>query len=168
MIYIYTLSHPITNEVRYVGKTINLKRRYKQHLYDKRHSYKASWVKSLKKDNLKPLMKVLEICKNNWQEREIFWISQFDNLTNLKQGGGVDFIRTTSEETRQKLRDANLGKTLTEEHKNKIRLKMFKKSISIDGIIYESYSQASRMLEIGVTTIIRRVKSKNFPNYLYM
>ncbi len=43
--YIYTLSDPNTNEVRYVGKTINIKRRYKQHLYDKRQtSHKNSWI----------------------------------------------------------------------------------------------------------------------------
>lgn len=126
-IYIYTLSHPITNEVRYVGKTINVKRRYKQHLYDKRTSHKASWVKSLKKDGLKPIMTIIEVCTDNWQEREIFWISQYNNLTNLKQGGGTDYVRTTSEETKEKLRQANLGKVLSDNHKEKIGVSVSKK-----------------------------------------
>jgi hypothetical protein len=30
MIYIYTLEDPFTGEIRYVGKTINLKNRFKQ------------------------------------------------------------------------------------------------------------------------------------------
>ena len=66
-IYIYTLSHPITNEVRYVGKTINIKRRYKQHLYDKRTSHKSSWVQSLIKEKLKPTLTIIETCTpDNW------------------------------------------------------------------------------------------------------
>ena len=167
MIYIYTLSHPITNEVRYVGKTINVKRRFKQHLYDKRHSHKASWVKSLKSEGLKPIMTIVETCTNNWQEREIYWISQYDNLTNFKQGGGVDYERTTSEGTREKIRQANLGKTLSEETKQKQREKAKKCKIIIDNIIYESMSEASRILNINVKTVFARVKNTNNKNYQY-
>jgi len=119
--YIYTLKHPINNEVRYVGKTINIKRRYKQHLYDKRHSHKASWVKSLKAEGLKPILTIIEECdENNWIEREMYWISQYDNLTNYLAGGGADYKRTTSEETKLKISQANLGKILSEETKLKI------------------------------------------------
>lgn len=42
--YIYKLTDPRNNEVRYIGKTTNIKRRYKQHLYDKRKSHKSSWM----------------------------------------------------------------------------------------------------------------------------
>ena len=30
--FIYTLAHPITGEIKYIGKTNNLKRRFNQHL----------------------------------------------------------------------------------------------------------------------------------------
>jgi hypothetical protein len=166
-IYIYTLSHPITNEVRYVGKTINVKRRYKQHLYDKRNSHKACWVKSLKNEGLKPIMTIVETCSNNWQEREIYWINQFDNLTNLKEGGGVDYNRTTSEGTKEKIRQANLGRKLTDKHKEKIKESTKNKiNILIDGIEYESITEASRLLKIELTKIHRRLKSDKYPNYI--
>ena len=168
MIYIYTLSHPVTNEVRYVGKTINIKRRLKQHLHDKRSSHKASWVKSLKSDGLKPIMTILEICTDNWQEREIFWISQYDNLTNIKQGGGVDYVRTTSEETKEKIRQANIGKVLSNEHKEKIKSKSFKRAVIINDILYESISEASRVLGISDSTIQGRANNINNTKYFYI
>ena len=195
MIYIYTLSHPITNEVRYVGKTINIKRRYKQHLYDKRGTHKASWVKSLRKDGLKPILNILEECTDNWQEREIHWISQYDNLTNHSiGGGGVDYSRTTSEETREKMRQAQLGKTLTEEHKRKIGSSVSKKNLGnpklkytksndhkeklsnacttkkiiiIDDIQYPSVTNAAKLLGISWEALYSRLKSKNYLTYYY-
>jgi len=168
-IYIYTLSHPITNEVRYVGKTINIKRRYKQHLYDKRGSHKASWVKSLKNEGLKPIMNIVEICTlDNWEIQEKYWIRQFDKLTNLKSGGNDGYQRITTEETKEKIRQANLGKTLSKEHKKKISDNAIKRPISIDGVIYESISDATRILKFHYTTIYRRVHNGDFLNYFYI
>lgn len=171
MIYIYTLSHPITNEVRYVGKTINIKRRYKQHLYDKRPSHKASWVQLLRKNNLKPILIIIEVCDiTNWEEREIYWISQYDNLTNHKLGGngGSDYIRTTSDETRKKISEAHLGRTLSSEHKEKIKKNSIKRKINIDGVNYESIMEASRVLLITKSTVHLRTNSKNYPTYNYI
>ena len=170
MVYIYTLSHPITNEVRYVGKTINVSRRFKQHLHDKRHSHKASWVRSLKSEGLKPIMTILETCTDNWQEREIFWISQYNNLTNHSLGGGVDYVRTTSEETKEKLRQVNLGKEKSEEHKAKISQSILnkkiiptnKKRVCVNGVIFDSILDVSRTFNIVSSTIRKRIKSKNF------
>lgn len=167
MIYIYTLSHPVTNEVRYVGKTINIKRRYKQHLYDKRKTHKACWVQSLRNDNLKPIINIIETCEDNWQEREIFWISQFDNLTNFSLGGGTDYVRVTTEETKEKIRQANLGKLLSEEHIEKIRLKTNKRNILVNDIEYVSIMEASRILGIPKSTIHKRILSKNYIEYSY-
>ena len=167
IIYIYTLSHPITNEVRYVGKTINIKRRYKQHLYDKRGSHKASWVKSLKNDGLKPILTIIEECNNdNWAEREIFWISQFDNLTNLKAGGNDSFKRITTEETKEKLKQALSGRKLSNEHKNNLRKSAKSKKIIIDGITYNSIIEASQILGVAQSTIHGRLNDKNNQNYL--
>lgn len=187
MRYIYTLSHPITNEVRYVGKTINIKRRYKQHLYDKRGSHKSNWVQSLRKQNLKPVITILEEC-DNWQEREIYWISQFGNLTNFLAGGGVEYKQPTSDETREKMRQKQLGKTLSKETKQKIGYSVSKKLLGksktqkhrnnilkgstkrkiviINNIQYDSIRQASRQLNISLHTITLRLNSKEFNNYL--
>lgn len=170
MIYIYTLSNPITNEVRYVGKTINVKRRYKQHLYDKRIKHKYNWIQSLKNEGLKPHLTIIEECTNdNWQDREKFWITQFDNLINFLDGGGVNYFKPTSEETKEKIRQANLGKVLSEDHKNKIsKSTINKRKISIDGIIYDSISKAGNELNIELTKIHRRLKSEKYSNYFYI
>lgn len=89
-IYIYALSDPITNEIRYIGKSNNPELRLKNHLYKchiyNRHSSK--WLLKLKLRNLKPILTILEECDiNNWEERETYWISKFNNLVNHTKGG---------------------------------------------------------------------------------
>ena len=48
-VYIYTLSHPITKEVRYVGKTKNPKQRLRAHTNPARYrpTHKFNWIKKL-------------------------------------------------------------------------------------------------------------------------
>jgi group I intron endonuclease len=92
-VYIYTLTDPITSEIRYVGKTNNLIRRYNQHLSRSKDRvyHSALWIKSLVKQGEKPVMDVLEITDSlHWAEREQYWISLFKDrydLTNLLAGG---------------------------------------------------------------------------------
>lgn len=40
--YIYALVCPITDEIRYIGKTNSIKNRFNAHLNDKSKSHKAS------------------------------------------------------------------------------------------------------------------------------
>lgn len=169
--YIYTLSDPNTNEVRYVGKTINTKRRYKQHLYDKRQtSHKHSWIISLKKIGLKPIMKIIEECNDNWEEREIYWISKYNNLTNHKLGGngGDDYKRNINQESIEKIRQANLGKILSKEHKEKIGNSVPCRKVLIDDVPYKSIMEASRELNIPKSTIYRRLNSSTYGSYKYV
>ena len=97
MITIYTLKDPITNEVRYIGKT---KRKLVDRMYshtsnyklEKEKSYKNSWIKSLKNKNLKPIIEELDLVEdNNWEFWEQFYINLFKswgfNLTNMTKGG---------------------------------------------------------------------------------
>jgi len=168
-IYIYTLSHPITNEVRYVGKTINIKRRYKQHLYDKRTSHKSSWVQSLRTDKLKPTLTIIETCTpDNWKDREIYWITQFNNLTNLKLGGDDGNHRIIKNETIEKIKTKLTGRKLSEEHKNNIiQSTKNKRGVIIDGIKYYSIMDASKKLLIPKSTVHKRVNANSFPNFYY-
>jgi len=149
MNYIYTLSDPETNEVRYVGKTQNIKERYNKHLRmskSKKNSntYLYSWIKSLKSN---PKIEVLDEVGNNWQFWEQYWICQFKtwgfNLTNLTIGGegGKDFFtektieklrelntgeknphygKKHSKETIEKIKSANIGRIVSEETRKKI------------------------------------------------
>lgn len=77
---IYSLNCPITNEIRYIGKTtINPKKRFNNHLKSKEKSKKAIWIKELLSKNLIPILKEIEYCDNSiWKEREIFYKCQFN------------------------------------------------------------------------------------------
>ena len=66
--YIYCLTDPITNQIRYVGKTVNLRTRYAMHLLEKTNTRKNAWLKSLAKIEARPLMEVLEVFENSDDE----------------------------------------------------------------------------------------------------
>ncbi len=91
--YIYTLEHPITNEIKYVGKTNSPKRRLHHHwtVGHKSNNKTGNWLKSLKKLKLKPIMEIIDETIDNWQQLEMYWISQFKTwgfkLTNHTDGG---------------------------------------------------------------------------------
>jgi group I intron endonuclease len=119
-IYIYKLIDPITNNVRYVGKTNNLVRRFSAHLKrsktNKYHS--ARWINSLLNKDLKPILEIIEVCdETNWEEREIFWIDYYReryDLTNILDGGGNSATygrlgKPWSDEQRINNRKARLG-----------------------------------------------------------
>lgn len=108
--YIYTLKCPKTNEVRYVGKSNDPKRRYYGHMrIDKTAcSYKKNWVQSLLKQGLKPVLEIIkEVPVDEWKDWEKHYIKYYKdkgcNLTNLGQGGeGLHFGNQTSFKKGQK------------------------------------------------------------------
>ena len=149
MIKIYSLSDPITGEIRYVGKTNqSLDRRLNAHISEVRRGYcrthKINWIKSLMNNNLLPTIDILEIAtKDNWKKLEIYWISQLKswgfNLTNMTDGGDGNnnqmFSKESTikrskslighivtEETRRKISRKQVGKKLRQETKDKLRL----------------------------------------------
>jgi len=99
--FIYTLAHPITGEIRYIGKTNNLKRRFNQHLSNHnllKKSKKNNWIISLLKSNLIPKIEILdETIENNVNDLEVFYISLFSSwgfkLLNMTEGGdGISWV----------------------------------------------------------------------------
>lgn len=131
-IYIYGLTDPRTGgEVRYIGKSKDLKRRLRHHIFmartERENTYKARWIRKLLDQGLKPDIVILMTTDSeHWEEDERRLIAEGTNLTNTSAGGdGVDAPRTeqwcarigdahrgkeVSEETRQKLREFNLAK----------------------------------------------------------
>lgn len=94
-IYIYALKDPDSKNIRYVGKTVNLIKRFRRHLRngkDITHKYhSAIWIRSLLNNNKIPEISIIEeVSENNWEEREIYWIKyyrQLYDLTNILEGG---------------------------------------------------------------------------------
>ena len=92
--YIYVLLDPRDNEVRYVGKTSNPKSRLSSHISEcKRETskhYRARWIRSLLKDNIKPIIKFIKVCPlNDFEKFETEYIKIFksDKLTNSDETG---------------------------------------------------------------------------------
>lgn len=97
---IYCLKNPENNEIRYIGVTTlkYLSSRLSQHWYNAKNNYQTHVAKWIRKINQKPIIELIEICnKNNWEEKEKYWISYYNNLTNIHSGGkGVVINRNKS------------------------------------------------------------------------
>ena len=102
--YIYTLSDPITGDIRYVGKTNNLKQRYKAHCNPSReqYSHKYNWIQSLRKQRLKPIMEVIdEVPISEWKFWEQWWFQvikswDYDLVNHTAGGDGLTFGNDTT------------------------------------------------------------------------
>lgn len=112
-IYVYVLTDPrYPSDVRYVGITNNPKQRLKDHIQKSKRgkTHKASWIKSLLNDGLKPAMTTIdETDEDNWQQCEIAWIAYYREMgCDLVNGtdGGEGCINP-SEDTRKRLSESN-------------------------------------------------------------
>jgi hypothetical protein len=93
-VYIYSLVDPRDKRVRYIGKTVNITKRYENHLHQMQgfNPHKENWIKKLTTINLKPELQIIEICnEKNWKDREKYWIAYYrekhNDLTNILDGG---------------------------------------------------------------------------------
>jgi hypothetical protein len=130
-VYIYGLIDPITNGLRYVGKSINPNSRYRKHLQDskKKITYKDKWIFMLLEKNIKPELLIIdEIINEDWTFWEIHYISYFKSigskLCNLTNGGEnppnhQQGKKRTIEEIK-KITIGNLGKKRSLETRNNI------------------------------------------------
>lgn len=141
---IYVLKCPDTNEIRYVGKTIeSLNKRLSGHITKARYNrstHVSCWIYGLLQENKLPIIKLIELVKDElWEEREQYWIAYFDNLCNHTIGGEcgtLGYIPTQSHkdklsqslkgkirplEVRLKISNSHKGKILSEITKEKLR-----------------------------------------------
>jgi len=91
-IYIYGL-YERNDDVKYIGKTNkeNLQLRLKEHINESFRetttTHKRNWIKSVINNGGKINIRLIEIVEEEWSDREKYWISQFENLTNTTDGG---------------------------------------------------------------------------------
>lgn len=101
---IYGLTDPRTNQVRYVGKTVQpLKLRLQQHIFPARthrqNHARAQWIRALIEQGLKPEIVLLEtVPESEWREAERRWIAHYKGqnatLANVDRCAGVGGTRS--------------------------------------------------------------------------
>lgn len=118
-ISIYSLRHPESNEVVYIGKAKNpnLRRNsyncLKANINGKRPVQK--WVTNILLTGIKPVFEIIEVCDIiNWEERECYWIAHFKStgisLLNVSSGGKGRNGTTHSEESKKLISLSKTGK----------------------------------------------------------
>jgi len=165
--FIYTLSDPIDEEIKYIGKTKNLKDRLQRHMnpHNLKQTWqpKTKWLKYLKNNNLKPIMELLDIGdENNIDDLEIYWISQFKTwgfkLKNDTNGG------TTLRQKGTKLKEQHIEKL-----KKSIKTKKPVVQYTINNIFvaeYESISEATRQTGLShISSCCRNVRKSTGDYY---
>jgi hypothetical protein len=100
---VYCLKDPITFEIKYIGFTRStLSTRFSQHKHEalKKNtlSHCYNWFRKCVNNGKMPIIELLEdnISINKWGEREQYWINQYNNLTNQKNGGCGVHLNTNS------------------------------------------------------------------------
>ena len=94
LVYIYALKDPRDYQIKYIGKTVDIDRRRKEHsqIHRNKKSRKNSWIAHLVKNSMQPIMEILEECEESkWIEREKYWIRYYKelgfDLKNMTLGG---------------------------------------------------------------------------------
>lgn len=136
---IYGLVDPRTLLVRYVGLSVQGRRRANQHRHTRKNTYRENWIRGLKRAGLDFVFVVLEEVATPFllPTAERFWIAYGRAcgwpLTNMTEGGDRQEMtpeirakigaanrgRVRSEETRAKMSAAHQGRPQTPEWKEK-------------------------------------------------
>ncbi len=138
---IYVLIDPRDGRVRYVGKTICLKKRLSSHIKEamngKKHNHRLHWIRDLVYSSFLPIGVILEIgIGNGWANAERKWIQTFKDagasLVNGTNGGDGTDGHIQSQETRAKISLIHRGKTISPEHRDKLSIAGRKRFESLD------------------------------------
>lgn len=165
-IYIYGLYHPQTNELRYVGKTNNLKLRLQSHIDYARSKRKqravSDWINSIIKHGLKPIINTIEeTTVGDWIEREAFWIKEYKSigarLLNLTDGGESNTGYVYSPELKDIRRKARIGRVVPNNERRAIAATLSKKIVCEDGTLFDSMKEAIASSGIPKSTFHRKL-----------
>lgn len=125
---IYALRCPLSNAVRYIGKTKNPDLRLYRHMAAARklhiNHHCARWIRTLLARGMAPALEVLFVVPSDgdWQAEEIKWIANYraagHQLTNMTDGG--DGVHEHHPDVLEMLRAGSTGKRHTEQAKAKV------------------------------------------------
>jgi hypothetical protein len=94
VVFIYALLDPVSSQVRYIGKSINPKKRLNKHLHYAKNntkSHKDAWLNGLLKRGLQPFIKILQVTTaDKWRDVEKSLIKSHrktKSLLNMMPGG---------------------------------------------------------------------------------
>lgn len=123
MRYIYKLIDPITKEIRYVGQTDNLKRRFNDHLSSSTNinsasynTHKSCWIRKLINNGYEPIMEIVDSCETLEQSNllEKMYIEDFVEQGFRLTNSYITDVTEFSLQTREKMSNAKKGKKLEE------------------------------------------------------
>ena len=124
MIYIYILCDPDTGKIRYVGQSTNPLRRFKDHLRKKEKTHKGNWIKSILDCKKIPIIFIIDEFSTNFEANYFEnWYYEYFKFLGMDLTNNPSFLGNTrkmSNETKEKIRLAHVGKPLTPNHKIKI------------------------------------------------
>jgi len=138
-VFIYGLMDKKTNTLRYIGKTTDLKRRFRRHINERflHDSHKDRWIRKVFDDGQEPELLLIDVVnKTEWQYWEKFYISYYKfigcNLTNGTDGGdeppstkgrkhtGEAKLKMSKTKKGKPIPWLNNGKARSEKHRNNL------------------------------------------------
>jgi hypothetical protein len=119
LVTIYKLLCPISLDIRYIGKTVNIVRRRLDHCrYKDPNKYFLSkidiWGNELVTNGLKPIFEIITTCtESEWRNLEMFWIKKYRdeglNLLNTTNGGDAINVPITDKHISRRLKGGKMS-----------------------------------------------------------
>jgi len=167
-VYIYGLLEIGTEEIRYIGKSVNPLKRFREHkrlIKSKRINKLKSWLMSI--DN-QVTIKIIETTdENNWEEREKYWIKYYrDNNYNLCniQDGGIE-IPTSYNKLDKKYKDQIRKKLKNNKPPSRKGAKMPESALKITLKNLKDKKQAILLYDINkkfIKEFVSMIEAKNY------
>ena len=169
-VFIYGLTDPRTNEVRYIGKTTKGMSRPIAHgrpwILRTNRTHRTNWINKLASTGVRFGIVVLEYCtEETISDRERAWIAWARqigwNLTNHTDGGeGVPGYRF-KEEQKKRIGEVHKGKTISPETRSRIsKGKSRPVTDTTTGITYSSITEACQALNLQQCNVHRCLTGK--------
>jgi len=140
-VFIYGLTDNLTNQVRYIGKTVNISRRLRKHISERflHNSYKDRWIRKVIDNGGRIDIFIIDVVnKEEWIFWEQHYISYFRyigaNLTNGTIGGDEPPStknRKHTEESKLKMSQTKKGKDIPWLNNGKVRSLSHRNNLSL-------------------------------------